>query len=57
MTNFEKNIDRIFPIMMGDCGIYKLRMDGRIHIGEGCSRKCKECHQASREWLLAEAEE
>ncbi len=57
MTNFEKNIDRIFPTMMGDCGIYKLRMGGRIHIGEGCSRKCKECQQASKAWLLAEAEE
>lgn len=57
MTNFEKNIDRIFPIMMGDCAIYKLRMDGKLHIGEGCSRKCKECQQASKEWLLAEAEE
>ncbi len=57
MTNFEKYIDRIFPTMMGDCAVYKLRMGGKRHIGEGCSRKCKECQQASKAWLLAEVEE
>ena len=57
MTNFEKYIDRIFPTMMGDCAIYKLRMGGKRHIGEGCSRKCKECQQTSKAWLLAEVEE
>lgn len=56
MKNFEKEIDRIFPVI-GDCALYKIRMGRNLHIGEGCSRKCKECQQASKEWLLAEAEE
>ncbi|MEE0434440.1 MAG: hypothetical protein UDB11_03420 [Peptococcaceae bacterium] len=56
MTNFEKNIDRLLPIM-GDCGLYKIRMENRLHIGEGCSRSCKGCQQESKKWLLAEAEE
>ena len=56
MKNFEKEIDRIFPVI-GDCALYKIRMGRNLHIGEGCSRKCKECQQVSREWLLAEAEE
>lgn len=55
MKNFEKEIDRIFPIM-GDCALYKMRMGDKRHIGEGCGRNCKECQQASKEWLLAEVE-
>lgn len=56
MKNFEKHIKRLFPIM-GDCAAYKIRMGERLHIGEGCDRKCKECQQASMAWLLAEVEE
>lgn len=55
MKNFEKNIDRLLPII-GDCGLYKIRMGNRRHIGAGCSRKCKECQQESKKWLLSEAE-
>ena len=55
MKNFEKNIDRLLPII-GDCGLYKIRMGNRLHIGAGCSRKCKECQQESKKWLLSEAE-
>ena len=56
MKNFEKNIDRLLPIM-GDCGLYKIRMGDQLHIGEGCSRRCTECQQTSKKWLLAEVEE
>lgn len=55
VKNFEKHIDRIFPVI-GECAIYKLRT-GKASFGDGCSRKCKECQQTSKEWLLAEAEE
>lgn len=57
MKNFEKHIDRIFPVMMGDCGIYKLRMGSKLYAGAGCSRRCNECQQESRKWLLEETED
>lgn len=56
VKNFEKNIERIFPII-GDCGLYKIRMGHNLHIGEGCSRRCKECQAESKKWLLEEAKE
>ena len=55
MKNFEKEIDRIFPII-GDCALYKLRMGKQLHIGDGCNHRCKECQQESKQWLLDEAE-
>lgn len=35
----------------------EIRMGRQLHPGEGCRRKCKECQQESKAWLLAEAEE
>lgn len=55
MKNFEKEIDRIFPVI-GDCAIYKLR-SGMASFSDGCSHKCKECQDESKKWLLEEAEE
>lgn len=52
--NFEKHIDRIFPII-GDCALYKLRTRN-ASFGDGCNHKCKECQRESKQWLLAEAE-
>ncbi len=55
VKNFEKHIDRIFPVI-GDCAIYKLR-SGKTSFSDGCSRKCEECQAESKKWLLEEAKE
>lgn len=55
VKNFEKHIDRIFPVI-GDCAIYKLR-SGMASFSDGCSRKCEECQDESKKWLLEEAKE